>query len=152
MGCDIHVVIEKKFADCGWQCVWDGSIRPIYYGQEGHRYNSPSITNRNYRLFADLAGVRGDGPPPKGLPEDISPAARSIVSEWDGDGHSHSWDTMLDFGEKYEYPNTDEGNADLTKDTLTGKVASAVEKAVGRLIDLNYDDIDNYRVIYWFDN
>jgi hypothetical protein len=57
---------------------------------------------RNYYLFSVLAGVRGDGDKnlgvdehgPKGIPDDASFGFRSVVKQWDGDGHSHSYFTL----------------------------------------------------------
>lgn len=84
MGCDIHMAVERfdTYAN-KWRCVvkHDGA-----YG------------NRNYVLFAVLAGVRnrqGIKPlsEPRGLPEDVSTEARR--SAMNGD-HSHSWLTLAE--------------------------------------------------------
>ena len=79
MGCDIHIAVEKKVRD-GWVMV-----------DRLHYQTNKDACNRNYRRFAKLAGVRGDGPEPKGLPADISESADLYVEEWEGDAHSHSW-------------------------------------------------------------
>lgn len=95
MGCDIHVVIEKKFGDkwigmelCRSINVYRGSDREYIW----HRGRS-----RNYELFAKLAGVRGDGPEPKGLPEDASELALAVLPPDDSDLHSHSWCPMHEY-------------------------------------------------------
>ena len=75
MGCDIHGWIEKKVYD-KWVAV--GEFRGC--GLE-----------RNYERFAQLAGVRGEGPDPKGVPEDVSDTAKFHIDEWGVDGHSHSY-------------------------------------------------------------
>ena len=77
MGCDIHVFLERKNKDGKYELVkeLDGTA-----------------SVRNYRLFAALAGVRGEGPEPKGLPADVSEAVREIRHDWGGDGHSDSWE------------------------------------------------------------
>lgn len=77
MGCDIHLFIEVK-TENGWEL-----------------YSSPNI-QRNYDLFAKLAGVRnyGDIVPisdPKGLPEDVSFLVRKEREDFGTDGHSDSW-------------------------------------------------------------
>lgn len=76
MGCDIHMVLERKV---GGKWVADLSVQK-YLKQD-----------RNYRRFAALAGVRGDGPPPRGLPDDISDSTRLLVDDCGNDFHSHSW-------------------------------------------------------------
>ena len=84
MGCDIHVTLESKDDDEWWSL------------------GAGMVLDRNYRTFANLAGVRGDGPPPKGLPDKISWMA------WDKGGgkesleggfHSHSWSTIEEWEE-----------------------------------------------------
>ena len=47
--------------------------------------------DRNYTRFAALAGVRGDGPTPKGLPKDVSESTKLYSDEWGLDGHGHSF-------------------------------------------------------------
>lgn len=122
MGCDIHALIERKV--CGkWVMV--------------NRLNGAG-TNRNYRRFAALAGVRGDGPDAKGLPNDLSESGRLYADEWEGDAHSHSF--------------------------LGVKEAAAIFLATAYELD-NYaksypcihffeieDDEDEHRLVFWFDN
>ena len=79
MGCDIHFHSEVK-------------IRGKWH------HHSEQKVERNYILFAKMAGVRNDPKNPikpisipKGLPEDATELTR-LHSEWYGcDGHSHSW-------------------------------------------------------------
>lgn len=62
MGCDIHLYIEYRKKPA-----------PNTIPEPGRRWNSLGgriNPGRNYALFAALAGVRGDGPEPKGYPED----------------------------------------------------------------------------------
>lgn len=85
MGTDIHAVVERRRPDGRWiatrtlDCIIDVD------GNE-HR---PAALERNYARFAALAGVRGDGPAPRGLPDDASDTARWLFKEF-GD-HSPSW-------------------------------------------------------------
>lgn len=80
MGCDIHIALERKVGN-KWVMVnvmhWD---RPC--------------TKRDYRRFAALAGVRGEGPAPRGVPADVSDSAKLLIDDWGDDGHSHSWMTI----------------------------------------------------------
>jgi len=75
MGCDIHICVEKKIGD-NW----------VMLGRPGFR--SP-CEDRNYERFAALAGVRGAGPAPRGLPDDISPATKFWMDKYSD--HSCSW-------------------------------------------------------------
>lgn len=79
MGCDIHGWIEKKMPNGRWVA-----------------YSELKDDGRNYERFAKLAGVRGDGPEPEGLPDDISETTRVHVDEDGSDGHSHSHMDLLD--------------------------------------------------------
>jgi hypothetical protein len=98
MGTDIHAFAERR-GPAGWEpCYEPGETtegEPVflrfYCGQE-----------RNYELFAILAGVRrltNDGFQAialcKGLPDDLSPAVREAAESPDGLwGHSYTWLTL----------------------------------------------------------
>lgn len=74
MGCDIHLHVEAK-VNGHWE-----------------HYSNPDV-QRNYELFAMMAGVRGDATPialPRGLPEDANRLTR-LDAEYHDDGHNHSW-------------------------------------------------------------
>lgn len=77
MGCDIHMFIEKKIGS-EWMSMGEIDV------------------NRNYDLFAFLAGVRGDGQhfARKGFPEDASQQVKEECWEYGSDGHSHSYLTL----------------------------------------------------------
>ena len=75
MGCDIHAHVEVRIDD------------------EWHHYNALSI-DRNYALFAVIAGVRGEEEAlfePRGLPEKLSVVTQVDVRRCGIDGHTHSW-------------------------------------------------------------
>lgn len=91
MGCDIHTYVEKKI-DGVWTALYGES--PYDNGKislEGWLY-----TDRSYRLFAVLAGVRSynDGiqpiAPPRGFPDDIT---KEVRNDFDGE-HTPSWFTL----------------------------------------------------------
>lgn len=121
MGCDIHSFAEIKIK--GWHLLrdefenpwFDPSAKDDFAGKRKHIH---PIDNRNYDAFAILANVRngsgfagvdtGDGfkviSEPKGLPNDMSHALKSISEDEDSDfylgDHSFSWLTLqelLDF-------------------------------------------------------
>lgn len=148
MGCDIHWVIERRFGNLWIGYLHDcGDLLPTYENQ----HKSASIHElgaRNYRFFASLAGVRGDGPEPNGLPEDISQLTAAMVSDWDGDGHSHSHLPLREFIMRYILSN-EENIPKATSMKLRG--ADPVEHwLAGRVY--KPDSLDDYRVIFWFDN
>lgn len=127
MGCDIHIALEKQVAD-KWVLV--------------NRVEGPA-RKRNYERFAKLAGVRGEGPAPKGLPADISAGAHLFATEWSEDGHSWSWLPMYEARRIWpetewcgpaEKPPSDPEYYYFGIDTDTSR---------GRGL---------YRVIFWFDN
>lgn len=56
------------------------------------RIKSPKATARNYKRFAAVASVRGEGDlVPLGIPDDISESGRLFVNQLGTDGHSHSY-------------------------------------------------------------
>lgn len=105
MGTDIHAFAELR-GPGGWEPCYQRTLAEegerqflrFYCGQE-----------RNYELFAVLAGVRrltndGFAPirPPRGLPADLSPALRSVAESPHGLwGHNYTWLTLR---ELLEYP------------------------------------------------
>lgn len=120
MGCDIHIIAEKRREDGTWRklpdpikkcwsCdgkkVYGPDAAPDYVGKpcgwcegKGERRDA-FYSGRNYRLFAVLAGVRNDYGiqpirKPRGLPKDGSPASRELGAYWGEDGHSASYLTL----------------------------------------------------------
>ena len=94
MGCDIHVYLEKKFGD-----KWIGvqEVRHFFHypapeeGKEPKKeYSWVGAKSRYDDLFATLAGVRGVGPDPKGLPDDASEMVLAVATHWQSDGHTHA--------------------------------------------------------------
>jgi hypothetical protein len=143
MGCDIHLVLEQRSGD-KWVGIntFAGHHRGAWLVKEGDFDWSSSVArSRNYRRFAALAGVRGDGPSPRGLPVDASDTTILLTAQWGRDGHSHSW--------------------------LPLKEAAAIWKETGGILDKFADEhpesyffeasfepgtMDDFRVVFWFDN
>ena len=143
MGCDIHLHQEVKIN-----------------GKWLH-YSNPSI-DRNYRLFAILAGVRNHYEitpinSPRGIPEDIAESTKFDCDEvWGCDGHSHSHITAEEIAilkkeyEKNCYPQE--------------KLHSFwFERIFGFLYGNSWDGFTEYpedrpkglqdiRFVFWFDN
>jgi len=79
MGCDIHAFVEVRLPGAGWTLVERLDI------------------GRYYAFFAALAGVRGPGPEPHGIPLNASEAFHYHADWYGEDGHSHSWERGEDF-------------------------------------------------------
>jgi hypothetical protein len=88
MGCDIHGVVERFWNDKWVAFNTLSSIHGVYGRQPGG-FDIPLARSRNYERFAALAGVRGDGPEARGLPEDASDTSKMLF-DLIGD-HTPSW-------------------------------------------------------------
>ena len=150
MGCDIHMMIERKNNQREWR-RWINS-------------GDPDI-GRNYALFAWLAGVRSgrqDIEPlskPRGVcyykseiqpcrtvhpaePDDYSDACCPefvvLVNDWGPDGHSHSWLTLRE----------------LKNGTPPEWAAEDAETLISRmeLWREGWRTDDDIRVVFFFDN
>jgi len=128
MGCDIHAAVEKKVGD-HWVM-----IDRLEYPQKA--------VERNYKRFSALAGVRGTGPDPKGLPEDISESAKLFVEEWEGDGHSHSFLELTEAAKIFLATDFDRDGDFKNKYPLSYFFDIDDEKV----------QVGHYRLVFWFDN
>ena len=172
MGADIHFTIEHRDPDdgLGWVGVFwsDASYSPSIYNtgyaysqnanitpEEMHRrmnhgvHSFGRLRRRDYDFFARLAGVRGDGPEPNGVPSDASALTQRCVMRWEGDSHSHVHMTLREFVKRKII--TDVTVADAAKSKLQG--GDLIAEYLGDCIDgdgITLDD--NTRVIAWFDN
>lgn len=141
MGCDIHAHFEIKLNG-----KWE-------------HYDQPKI-NRNYCLFAKMAGVRGEGlgiepiSKPKGLPKNLSNTTEFDVQHWDGDGHTHSWLNADEIEQVYEYHKSLYEPEDQYTLSMT---------QWGYLFGNGWEDFKKYRsdypkeiedirMVFWFDN
>lgn len=139
MGCDIHLVLERKLAEeAGWVAVDLFG----YSRDTSGRTCFPAARSRNYRRFAALAGVRGDGPEPRGFPEDASQSAKYLFDDWGADAHSPSWleideATRVFLATEYE---------PFKADSIEAKWP------MSHYFNTEADNPDNYRIVFWFDN
>lgn len=140
MGCDIHLVLEERDPDLGWVGV------NTFAGTNGNDYHSPIARDRNYRLFAALAGVRGEGPEPRGIPDSASSTTRLLVKQWGGDGHSHSWLPLAEAVPLFNKRWYEEG--ETAKDPKPYRDGYPSSYWFG----VESDNIENYRLVFWFDN
>lgn len=149
MGCDIHYVIEQKDEDFGWVGIFGTDVPMVSFPWEA-RQKMPALVfkSRNYTFFGALAGVRTDGPAPLDLPEDASHMSRMYSRYWGPDGHSHSYCSLRDFIAAYLRSNNHD-IAGMVKEKLEGN--DPVNQFAEQL-DIYASDLDEYRVVFWFDN
>lgn len=120
MGCDIHGWVEAKINN-----KW---IAIAKLEDDG----------RCYDRFAKLAGVRGPGPSPAGIPGDVSDTAKFHINLWNRCAHSHSW---LPLSEAFEiFKATDH------------KENYSLWDAFGVDLEWYGVDIDQCRLVFWFDS
>lgn len=97
--------------------------------------------DRNYTRFAALAGVRGDGPDPPGLPEDVSAGVRWHVDRWEGGAHSCGYGTPEKIAHIF-----------LEADDKLGRACGfAREYPVQHYLDFHLSG-GEFRIVYFFDN
>lgn len=116
MGCDIHLCVERWDDKEGWREVRPSDLRlpcPLCNGTRRFRWHSGETVDcfscdktdgfardfyheRNYELFAMLAGVRNDFglaliAGPRDAPADISETVLAQLNAWGEDAHSVSF-------------------------------------------------------------
>jgi hypothetical protein len=123
MGCDIHTVLERKI---------NGKWVAVAIEESASR-------DRNYDRFAMLAGVRGEGPEPRGMPEDASDSAAALAADWGGDGHSHSWLPI-------------EEACDIYLESERDPSEIVTKYAMESFFNLSPESTDEHRLVFWFDN
>lgn len=139
MGTDIHGVVERFWND---KWVAFQTLNPFHgiYGKKPGDFDAPLARSRNYERFAALAGVRGDGPPPGGLPEDASDTAKMLF-QMEGD-HSPSWLPLKDAVEIYK------------KTERYGLEKFALDYPAYTYFGVEEQDgpIEQFRLVFWFDS
>lgn len=149
MGCDIHLVLEQHVGE-KWIAIDTFMSHHRLYAKPDDimdGFSSPTARSRNYKRFAKLAGVRGPGPQPKGMPGDASETAKFLVNDWDEDGHSHSW---LPIAEA----------ARIFLETEWHDPAKSLSEMITKYPVSHYFNVDtsgskndeDFRIIFWFDN
>ncbi len=142
MGCDIELHVEIK-TEGRWL-----------------HYRQPYV-DRNYDLFAKMAGVRNrkDLRPiaaPRGLPEDVTGSTEWAADYRGSDGHSHSYLTASELAELeaygretgFHFQKRNPGWMDKQFGWLCGN-SIATFAAGGDRWPANLEDV---RVVFWFDN
>ena len=124
MGCDIHGWVEVQSSSGEWIGVYELDI------------------SRNYHLFGQLAGVRNEGPLPKGLPNDASAVVKWYFLECNPDEnyHSHSHLSLREASKVFV-------DTDYTIDDYKRKYPEDA------YFNWPYGvDVDKGRIVFWFDN
>ena len=148
MGCDIHLVLERR-SGSKWFAVntFQGHANANRKAGDFMAQTYPAATQRNYTRFARLAGVRGKGPEPKGLPLDASETTKFLSDDYGEDGHSHSYMSVEEAVRIFS--DTERWRDDEKEDGYARKYPASfffgVEPSRG-------ETIDDYRIVFWFDN
>ena len=162
MGADIHYMIERQRTDRHdnpldvWDCVSEKYSTPVLPTSKevSEKYPASALYgNRNYAFFAALAGVRGDGPDPRGVPDNLSPYSEYIIDQYAGDGHSHSWAPLKEFVLTWLKVSMPEVFAQLVANRLGSSDESQEARDIMRhYCGVDHYELDSYRVVYFFDN
>jgi hypothetical protein len=102
-------------------------------------WSLPVTTDRNYARFAALAGVRGEGLEPRGIPDDASETTKYLVELWGSDGHSHSWLPA-------------EEAAEIFLATDHAQTPGEYKTKFPASYFLGVEGTAEHRLIFWFDN
>ena len=169
MGADIHMYIEKRMPSGNWVCVRNLN-EPIRSEGLHLMYQDRSSSNggfdafwrlrsRNYELFAALAGVRGDGPEPKDLPQDVSEYVMTEYAGWGMDAHSASWYSADEFVQIYDRIGVQVDEEKPLSPYVAVRIEDGAEAAVAKFLHDKAsvhvdeeDSVDLYRFVFWFDN
>ena len=149
MGCDIHSYAEVK-REKGWVKVGPVFKNPSYPDYSEEEYTDEPYGDRSYTVFGILAGVRSryTGNPisrPKGIPKDVTEGVKSEWNIWRGNGHSASYLTLKEL---------------MSFDWVGAGERSFLEDVISQLrlltcytrTNLEEDDTENIRMVFWFDN
>lgn len=161
MGADIHMYAEKRLKSGEWATV--NTFAPVAKQAVGIRPENAydwlfyEVEGRNYKLFAKLASVRGEGRDPLGIPEDASPLFKEYAASWASDGHSHSYCSATQF--IADYLDTLDSTDTLVKNYAKWVLDVGANNAALRFLD-SYcairvsedDDANDYRFVFFFDN
>lgn len=156
MGCDIHIILEKKY-EHKWVGIYATDLTPRLWGF--------LITDRDYYLFAKIADVRNKlkrlcpAPLlPRGFPSDMSDLSNIAITSYDGGYdnyvcHDATHLTVDEFCDAFLEVNRNHGETRMAM--LEDKYPSIVSQTEYELFHICKDsgeDKKDYRVIIYFDN
>ena len=176
MGCDIHIYVEVK-KNGKWEHFKENHFEASDFDKSYYKKEKVSqpFDWRHYAMFGVLAGVRNRDVVPikekRGLPEDISEDVKISRESYGEEGHSTSYLTAR---ELYEFDYNKNPFSGLTKrKVLLEKVAKETTfLEENKIEDYEYydlihpesmffthinelcqlGDLDDVRVVFWFDN
>lgn len=144
MGCDIHAIVEQQADDGRWVTVNTLSHFVARRRKDGERdWAFPAALERNYRRFAALADVRGDGPDPRGVPADVSETGRFRIDELSNDGYGHGWLMIAEAAKVFA--ETECWSGDETDPQSFPRMFPACF-----FFGVECEDIDKHRLVFWF--
>lgn len=137
MGCDIHMHFEIKV------------------NGEWHHYG-PARFSKNYAVFARMANVRnstGVEPisKPRGLPDDCTFSTKLDSDHWGVDGHSHSYLSSKEFIDLCEWAQS----LAFVQSSLFAEIGDLYGNSWEGFYEYREDYpkfVEDYRVVFWFDN
>lgn len=165
MGCDIHICTEAKQNINGekiWVNVDNWRVNP-YFGKDEwktEKFNVEEIyRDRNYTLFAFLAGVRNYDKLPsfgfdRGLPKNVTEETKGLSDMWDCDGHTHGYCTLKELKEKIKGVSKIQRHAIVTKEVAEayrteGKEPDSWCRGVGCWKGIAPEFEDRYEWLRW---
>lgn len=141
MGCDIHAMVEVRIDpyNLNKSNPDDGGIWGWWIGA------GEVFIDRDYELFASLAGVRSRTiitpiARGRGIPEGASEVYRAWVKMWGDDAHNHSWVTVEEL----------ETIAKLRKGLSSASTARKLAKTAEALAKIH--GASDVRLAFFFDN
>lgn len=161
MGADIHWVLEfKPVGTDNWIGIFADMFTPSpppnisKDSMFSHGIIHPLLGQRNYDFFAALAGVRGEGPEPNGIPNNVSDLTHYLIDDWGNDGHSHGY---LPAHEFCKIADEHYLQGSLYNESVKHRLKGVPENTFYPMLLLDlYPTLDNqegeYRVVFWFDN
>lgn len=148
MGCDIHFHSEVKRRG-----VW--------------QHHEEVMIDRNYALFAKMAGVRKHESwtlepisDPRGIPEDATELTKLHVEKMNGYGHSHSWLNAAEIKLLHDFIKDDSNPPNWFGDNSWNYEHKNMPYFMGNTFDgfVDYPDdwaeyeVEDVRYIFFFDN
>ena len=154
MGCDIHAHLEVKLISKNFR----DQVRAAITDELRWHYYSPVKIERNYEIFAKMAGVRNNGDiepiaMPRGIPDDISLITRMNYEQLGSDGHSYSWLDVDELIELKEFYKSTLSIGPLSQCPFLGVWVFRNEiDDYKKYPDEFPPEVADIRLVFWFDN
>ena len=143
MGCDIHLCVEILSKYTRKWCSMDTWSQDIFDTEDVLRCKH-IFSDRNYTLFGILAGVRNHSvepiASPRGFPDDASFVVRQLFEHY-GSEHTPSWLTLKELAWYNWTPVHNE----------TKNFEAVIEELSNKCGYMDFD-MDDIRIVFWFDS